>query len=59
MELANVFNEYSSKAGMHNGWKIQNSLFNTHKSSVQECLYVDKVFKVFVETADQTTPNYN
>lgn len=34
-------------------------LFNTHNSPMKECLYVDKVFKVFVETADETTPNYS
>lgn len=38
--------------------KIKNSLFNTWNSTVLECSYVSKVFKAFVEIADQNTPNY-
>lgn len=39
--------------------KIKNSLCNIHNSPVQKCLYVDKLLEVFVETADQTIPNYS
>lgn len=38
--------------------KIKNSLFNTWNSTVLECSYVSKVFKAFVEIADQNTSNY-
>lgn len=41
------------------GRKIKNSLFNTQNYAELECLYVDKLFQVFVEIADQNIPNYS
>lgn len=61
VKLAAIFTEWSlfpqsRKCIMDGKMKL---LFNTHNSPMKECLYVDKVFKVFVETADETTPNYS
>lgn len=37
--------------------KIKNSLFNIQNYAALGCLYVDKLFQVFVEIADQNIPN--